>query len=155
MASVIDRKLSNLGISLPIQDKPLANYVPYVLIDGLVFVSGQLPLDVNGIRYTGQLAIGNGWKIGFKAAHLCAINLLAQLKVACEGDLDKVTKVIKLTGYVSSSKGFCDHSKVIDGASDLMVDVFGQIGRHARAAVGTTSLPMNASVEVDGIFGVS
>jgi len=154
MASMIDRKLNELGIVLPNPDKPLANYVPYVLTNGMVFLSGQLPFNVNGIRHTGQLGIGNGWEIGFKAAHLCAINLLAQLKVACDGDLDKVTRVIKLTGYISSSEEFSEHSKVIDGASNLMIDVFGRIGRHARAAVGTSSLPMNASVEVDGVFGI-
>jgi enamine deaminase RidA (YjgF/YER057c/UK114 family) len=154
MAGRIDAHLKQLGISLPAASTPVANYVPFVKTGSLVFVAGQLPLLNGAVHYQGIVGQDVTLEVAVNAARLCALNLLAQAKAACDGDLDRVTRVVKLTGFVAAVAHFTDHPKVINGASDLMVEVFGDLGRHARAAVGVPSLPRGAPVEVDAIFEV-
>ncbi len=151
--SRIDTKLTELGIVLPEPVAPVANYVPYVLTGNLVFISGQVSIGPDGL-ITGKLGRDLNVDQGVQAAHACGVNLIAQLKGACGGDLDRVHRVVKLGGFVNCMDNFTDQPKVINGASDLMVAVFSDDGRHARAAVGAPSLPMNAAVEVDGIFEI-
>lgn len=150
----IDKRLAELGITLPTPAKPIANYVPWVRTGNQVFISGQGPLLDGKILYTG--ALGNGVSIedGAKSARLCAINVIAQIREACGGDLDRVKRIVKLVGFVNSTADFADHPKIINGASDLMVDVFGDKGRHARSAVGAPSLPFAISVEVEAVVEV-
>ncbi len=152
--SRIDKTLAELGIDLPTPTAPVANYVPYVIVGNLVFVSGQVSIGPEGL-IKGRLGDDLSLDEGVHAARACAINLLAQLKTACGGDLDRVRRVVKLTGFVSSAPDFTDQPKVVNGASDLMVAAFGEAGRHARAAVGAPSLPMGAAVEVDGVFEIA
>lgn len=152
--SAIDRRLSDLGITLPEAPAPAANYVPYVISGNLVFVSGQISRDAGGL-ITGRLGDGLAVAAGQEAARSCALALIAQLRAALGGDLDRLVRVVKLTGFVNAAPGFTDHPAVINGASDLMVEVFGDAGRHARAAVGSSSLPMDVAVEVEGVFEVS
>jgi enamine deaminase RidA (YjgF/YER057c/UK114 family) len=154
MAGGIERRLEELGIELPKAAAPAANYVPYVVSGDLVFVAGQLPFSGGESGHKGRLGEDTSVEQGQAAARLCAINLLAQLKLACEGDLDRVRRVVRLGVFVSSSDGFADQPKVANGASDLMVEVFGAKGKHARAAVGVNALPMGVTVEVDGIFEI-
>ena len=154
MANKINEKLAELGISLDILPGPAANYVPFVQVGDLVFVSGQIAMDADGMR-KGTLGAGTSVEEGAAAARLCAINLIAQAKAACGGDLDRVVRVVKLNGFVASTTDFTDQPKVINGASDLMVEVFGDAGRHARAAVGSSSLPFGVMVEVEGIFQIA
>ena len=155
MAGGIERRLEELGIELPKAAAPAANYVPYVVSGDLVFVAGQLPFSGGELGHKGRLGEDTSVEQGQAAARLCAINLLAQLKLACEGDLDRVRRVVRLGVFVSSSDGFADQPKVANGASDLMVEVFGrEIGAHARAAVGVASLPGGVAVEVDGVFEI-
>lgn len=149
-----DQRLAELGIVLPTPAKPAANYVPVVQTGNLVFVSGQLPMGPNGLEHVGQLGAGTDVEAGRAAARLCAINLLAQVK-AHVGDLDRVARCVKLTGFVSSAVGFGDQPKVVNGASDLIVDVLGERGRHSRSAVGVSALPFGAAVEVEGIFEIA
>lgn len=151
--SIIEKRLTALSISLPAPVAPVANYVPYIVSDRLVFISGQISLGEDGL-VTGKLGDDIDLEDGIKAARTCGVNLIAQLKAACNGDLDRVMRVIKLGGFVNCTPEFTDQPKVINGASDLMVDVFGDKGRHARAAVGAPCLPLGAAVEVDGIFEV-
>lgn len=151
----IDRQLAQLGISLPQPAKPVANYVPWQKTGNLVFTAGQLPLADGKLQIIGQLGTTVTIEDGAKAARLCAINILAQLKDACGGDLSRVTRIVKLVGFVASADGFADHPKVVNGASDLMVEVFGDLGRHARSAVGVANLPLGAAVEVEAIVEVS
>lgn len=146
--------LATLGIILPTPAKPVANYVGWVKTGNLVFVSGQLPLRdgdlaVKGIM--GNPADGITVEEAVGEARQCAINILAQVNAACEGDLARVKQVLKLTGFVASTPTFTDHPKIINGASDMMVMVFGEAGKHARAALGVASLPMNACVEVEAV----
>ncbi len=152
--SRIDRQLAELGVVLPEPVAPVANYVPYVVAGNLVFISGQVSITPDGL-ISGKLGRELGLDQGVQAAHACGVNLIAQLKAACGGDLDRVKRVVKLGGFVNCTDAFADQPKVINGASDLMVAVFGDNGRHARAAVGAPSLPMNAAVEVDGIFEIA
>jgi enamine deaminase RidA (YjgF/YER057c/UK114 family) len=155
MAGRVERKLSELGISLPTPASPVANYIPFVRVGALVFVSGQICLDASGkLVAKGKLGAGVSLDDGQKAARACAINVLAQVKAAI-GDLDKVTRVVRLGGFISSDPSFLEGPKVMNGASDLMVAVFGEAGRHARTTVGVAVLPGDATVEVDGIFEVS
>jgi enamine deaminase RidA (YjgF/YER057c/UK114 family) len=154
MAGNVEKKLKELGISLPAATAPVANYVPYVQSGNLVFVSGQLPILNGEIQCKGIVGTDVSTDEAYKGARLCALNLVAQVKSACSGDLDRVKRVIKLTGFVASGSDFKDHPKVVNGASDTMVEVFGDIGRHARAAVGSSSLPVGAAVEVEGIFEI-
>jgi enamine deaminase RidA (YjgF/YER057c/UK114 family) len=155
MAGRIEQHLKTLGIALPAAASPVANYVPWVRTGSLVFVSGQLPLENGTLVRTGLLGAGVSAEEGYAAARLCALNLIAQVRAACDGDLDRVTRVVKLTGFVACTPGFTEHPQVINGASDLMVKVFGDAGRHARAAVGAPALPRNASVEVEAVFEVA
>lgn len=152
MAGKIDARLRDLGIVLPPPSPAVANYVPYVLSGSLVFVSGQLPMEAGKLAYAGKLGAKVSLEDGQKAARLCAINILSQVKAAAAGDLDRVRRCVKLGGFVNSAPDFADHPKVMNGASDLMPEVFGEAGRHARFAMGAASLPLDAAVEVDAIF---
>ena len=155
MAGSIEKKLSGLGVTLPTPASPIANYVPFVRSGNILVVSGQLCFGSDGkLVAKGQLGAGVSVEDGQKAARACAINLLAHLKAAL-GDLDKVTRVMRLGGFINSAPGFTDGPKVMNGASDLMVEVFGDKGRHARTTVGVSALPADAAVEVEGIFEVS
>ena len=155
MSGSVDKKLASLGISLPTPATPIANYVPFVRSGNMLVVSGQLCFGADGnLVARGQLSGEVSMDDGQKAARACAVNLLAQLKAAL-GDLDKVTRVIRLGGFINSTPGFTDGPKAMNGASDLMVEVFGEKGRHARSTVGVAALPANAAVEVEGQFEVS
>ena len=154
MAGTIDKKLADLGIALPTPAAPIANYVGSVRTGNLLVVSGQLCLDAEGkLVAKGKLGAGVSVEDGHKSARMCAINLLAQIKMAV-GDLDKVARVVRLGGFINSTPDFIDGPKVMNGASDLMVAAFGDKGRHARTTVGVASLPSDAAVEVEGIFEV-
>lgn len=152
---LIDKCLAELGLTLPTPAKPVANYVPWVRTGNLVFISGQGPLADGKLLYQGRLPDTVSIEDGQKSARLCAVNVLAQLREALGGDLDRVARVVKLVGFVNAAPDFADHPKVINGASDLMVEVFGDKGRHARSAVGSPSLPFNISVEVEAIIEVA
>jgi enamine deaminase RidA (YjgF/YER057c/UK114 family) len=155
MAGIVEGKLKELGITLAEPAKPIANYVPYVRSGNMLTVSGQICLDGNGkLVAKGQLGSGVSVEDGQKAARACAISLITQVKAAL-GDLDKVTRVVRLGGFVNSVPGFVDGPKVMNGASDLMVAVFGDNGKHARSTVGVAALPADAAVEVEGLFEVS
>ena len=155
MSGKIDAQIKSLGLNLPAASTPVANYVPYVRAGNLVFVSGQLPLQDGAVKYVGLVGAEVSPEEAYQAAKLCGLNLIAQAKAACAGDLDRVTRVVKLTGFVAAGPQFTDQPKVVNGASDLMVQVFGDAGRHCRAAVGAPSLPRGACVEVEAIFEVS
>lgn len=154
MAGTIDARLSELGIELPPAAAPVANYVPFVVTGNLVFVSGQIPLAEGRVQFTGRLGDTVTPEDGYAAARLCGLNLIAQVRAATDGDLDRVRRVVKLGGFVSCAPGFIQIPQVINGASDLMADVFAEAGRHARFAVAAPVLPMDAAVEVDGIFEI-
>jgi enamine deaminase RidA (YjgF/YER057c/UK114 family) len=155
MAGSVEKKLAGLGVSLPTPASPVANYVPFVRSGNTLVVSGQLCFGADGkLVAKGQLGDGVSIEDGQKAARACAINLLAQLKAAL-GDLDNVTRVVRLGGFINSAPGFTDGPKVMNGASDLMVEAFGDKGRHARSTVGVAALPADAAVEVEGLFEIS
>ena len=154
MTSKIDARLTELGITLPDAPMPDANYVPFVRTGNLVFISGQVSQNADGF-ITGQLGRDLDVAEGQAAARTCALSLIAQLRAACDGDLDRVVRTVKLTGFVNASPDFTKHPQVINGASDLFAEIFGDKGRHARAAVGTVSLPLGAAVEIEGVFEVS
>ena len=147
----IEARLQELGITLPTPPAPVAAYVPYVIVGKLVHVSGQVSVDASG-GIKGKLGEAIEVEEGQAAARLCGLNLLAQVKSACGGDLDKVKRVVKLGGFVNVTPDFDPIPIVVNGCSELMVQVFGDAGRHARSAVGTANLPLNFAVEVDGIF---
>lgn len=149
----VEQRLKDLGIDLPVPAVAVANYVPFVVTGNLVFVSGQLPLENGKLAVQGKLGAEVDIADGTRAARLCALGLLAQLKSAT-GDLDRVKRVVRLTAFVASTPDFTDQPKVVNGASDLMVEVLGDAGRHARVAVGSPALPLNAAVEIDGIFEI-
>ena len=155
MTNKVNIRLQALGIDLPKAVAPVANYVPYVITDKLVFVSGQIPFLDGEIQYPGRLGENISVIEAQKAARLCGINLIAQLKNACEGDLDRLVQVVKLNGFVNGTPSFTDQAMVINGTSDLMFEVFADKGRHARAAIGCSALPLGAAVEVDAIFEIS
>jgi enamine deaminase RidA (YjgF/YER057c/UK114 family) len=154
MAGVVEKKLSELGIVLTQPAAPVANYVPFVRTGNLLSVSGQICLDAGKLVAKGQLGGGVSVEDGQKAARACAVNILAQVKVAL-GDLDNVVRVVKLTGFVNSVPGFTDGPKVMNGASDLMVAVFADKGRHSRSTIGVAALPQDAAMEVEALFEVS
>jgi len=155
MPGLVEKALVNLGITLPTPAAPIANYVAFVRTGNLVTVSGQLCFGSDGqLAAKGQLGAGVSVEDGQKAARACAVNLLAQVKAAI-GDLDKVTRVVRLGGFINSAPGFTDGPKVMNGASDLMVEVFGDRGRHARSTVGVSALPADAAVEVEATFEVA
>ena len=152
MAGTVEKRLAELGIVLPEPVAPVANYVPFVRTGNFMVVSGQLCLDAEGkLVAKGQLGGGVSIDAGIKAARACAINVLAQLKAAL-GDLDKIARVVRLGGFINSAPGFPDGPKVMNGASDLMVAVFGDKGRHARTTIGVAALPLDAAVEVEAAF---
>lgn len=154
MAGNFETKLSELGITLPDAPGAAGNYVPYVVVGDMVFISGQISMDGDGL-IIGKLGDDFSVEQGQAAARTCAINLMTQLRVACGGDLDRLKQVVKLGGFVNATPDFKDHPAVINGASDLIAQVFGDIGAHARAAVGSSSLPLGVAVEVEGIFQIS
>lgn len=150
----IESRLRELGLTLPEAAAPVANYVPYAQSGQTVHISGQISLGPDGL-VTGRLGDGVSLEDGQAAARLCALNLIAQIKAACGGDLGKVKRIVKLGGFVNAHPDFYDIPKVINGASDLMVEVFGDAGRHARSAVGVAVLPLNAAVEVDAVVEIA
>jgi enamine deaminase RidA (YjgF/YER057c/UK114 family) len=155
MAGTVEKKLAELGIKLPTPAAPIANYVGFVSTGNLLMVSGQLCLDADGkLVAKGKLGESVSVDDGNKAARVCAINLLAQIKAAV-GDLDRVVRVVRLGGFINSVPSFLDGPKVMNGASDLMVAAFGDKGRHARTTVGVAVLPLDAAVEVEGLFEVA
>jgi enamine deaminase RidA (YjgF/YER057c/UK114 family) len=154
MPGTVEKKLSELGIVLTAPAAPVANYVPFVRTGNLLMVSGQICLDAGKLVAKGQLGAGVSVEDGQRAARACAVNLLAQVKSAL-GDLDKVLRVVRLGGFVNAAPGFVDGPKVMNGASDLMVAVFGEKGKHARTTVGVSALPFDAAIEVEGLFEVA
>lgn len=152
--SAIEDRLAELGVTLPETAPPAGNYVPYTLTGNLLIISGQLPIRDGKLAYTGKLGRDLSLEDGQAAARLCAINILAQTKAAL-GDLGRVRRCLRLGGFVACAPDFADQPKVINGASDLMVEALGDLGRHARFAVGNPALPMNAAVEVDAMFEVA
>jgi enamine deaminase RidA (YjgF/YER057c/UK114 family) len=151
MPGRIEQRLKELGITLPTPAAPIANYVPFTISGKLVVVSGQLPLADGKLAFTGKVGVEVTPEQGREAARLCFINLLAQLKAAA-GDLDRVRRVLRLGGFIAAPPGFTAHAAVMNGASDLAVEVFGEAGRHARSTIGVPSLPADAPVEVEGMF---
>ena len=155
MAGTVEKKLASLGITLPTPARPIANYVPFTRSGNLLIVSGQICFGPEATLVAkGQLGAGVSVEDGQKAARACAVNLLAQIKGAV-GDLDQIKRVLRLGGFINSAPGFTDGPKVMNGASDLMVEVLGDKGRHARSTVGVASLPLDAAVEVEGLFEVA
>lgn len=155
MAGQIDAKLKELGITIPEAAAPAANYVAYTISGNQVFVSGQVPFVDGKIQYQGKVGADFTTEQAADCARVCALNILAQVKAACGGDLDRVVQCVKLGGFVNCIDGFAEQPKVINGASDLMVEILGDKGRHARFAVGTNALPLNVAVEIDAIFEIS
>lgn len=153
MTNTIDARLNALGITLPVAAAPVANYVSYVQSGTLLHISGQISADANG-PIKGKLGADFDVEAGVAAARRCALSLIAQAKAACDGDLDRVARVVKLTAFVNSTPDFTDQPKVVNGASDLMVEVFGDKGRHARSAVSAASLPLGVAVEIDAVFEI-
>jgi enamine deaminase RidA (YjgF/YER057c/UK114 family) len=149
--SKVAARLRKLGIALPPPPAPMASYVPFVISGNLVFTSGQIPDP----KYTGKLGAEISLENGQTAAQLCAINILAQLKAACNGDLDRIRRCVKVTVFVNATPDFTRHPEVANGASDLFVAVLGEAGRHARVAVGSSSLPRNVAVEVEAVFEIA
>lgn len=151
--SKIETKLAMLGVTLPDAPAPAANYVPFVVDGNTVYVSGQISANSDGL-ITGKLGSALTAEQGAAAAKACAISLLAQLKAACGGDIDRLDRVVKLVGFVNSTPDFTDQPKVINGASDFMVEALGDQGRHARSAVSAASLPLGVAVEIEAIFTI-
>ena len=152
MASQIEKRLSEIGITLPPPGAPGGNSVPFVVVGDLVFMAGQVAREAGKMKYVGKVGREVSVEDGRAAARLCTVNLLSQLKAACGGDLDKVDRCVRVGGFVNSPPDFLDHPKVINGASDLLVEVFGERGQHARTAVGVAALPLASAVEVEAIF---
>ncbi len=151
----IDERLKSLAITLPEASAPAANYVGYVVTGNLLFLSGQLPIEDGKLAVSGILGRDVDLAQGQRAAELCAINILAQAKAALGGDLSRIRRVVKITGMVASTADFTDQHLVMNGASNLIVNVLGPAGKHARVAVGMASLPLNASVEIDAILEIA
>jgi enamine deaminase RidA (YjgF/YER057c/UK114 family) len=154
MAGRIDARLTELGITLPKAAPPVANYVPWVITGNLVFISGQGPMGPGGVEFRGKLGRDLEAEEGQKAARLTALNVIAQLREAVGGDLDRVKRCVKLLGFVNSTPEFNQQPAVINGASDIIVEIFGEAGRHARSAVSAPSLPIDIAVEVEAIFEI-
>ena len=154
MPGTIDARLTELGLTLPDAPAPAANYVPFVRSGAMVYVSGQISQDADGL-IRGKLGADMDVGEGAAAARSCALSLMAQLRKACDGDLDRVVRVVKLTGFVNSTPTFTDQPKVVNGCSDLLVAVFGDAGKHARSAVSAASLPLGVAVEIEGIFEIA
>ena len=152
--SDLTQRLAQLGLTLPVPARAVAAYVPYVITGNLVFISGQLPMENGTLAVTGLLGKEVNVTAGQNAARLCALNILAQLDAAVGSKAELIARCVKLTGFVASAPGFYDQPKVVNGASELMEQVFGEAGKHARAAVGVSALPLNAAVEVEAIFAL-
>ncbi len=152
--SRINARLAELGIEIPPAAAPVANYVGWVVSGNLIFTAGQLPLVDGGLTCKGRAGEAVSVEQAAEAARVCAINAIAQASAALDGDLEQIVRVVKLTGFVNSGPDFTEHPAVVNGASDLMVEVFGDAGRHARAAVGVSSLPLDATVEVEAVFEI-
>lgn len=152
--SKIEDRLATLGVTLPAAPAPAANYVPFVVSGNMVHVSGQISQGPDGLL-TGKLGKDTSIEQGAEAAKSCAISLLAQLKAACDGDIDRLVRVVKLVGFVNSTPDFTDQPKIINGASDFMVEALGDKGRHARSAVSAASLPLGVMVEIEAIFEIA
>lgn len=153
MTGQIEKRLAELGVTLPDAPAPAANYVPFVVVGDIVYVSGQISMDASGL-IKGKLGDDMETPAGAAAARVCAINLLAQVRNACGGDLDRLVRVIKLTGFVNSTSDYTEQPKVVNGASDFMVEALGDAGRHSRSAVSAAALPLGVAVEVEGIFQI-
>lgn len=155
--NTIDQRLKDLGLELPTPAAPVANYVPFVKSGGLVFIAGQTSVETDGTVVAGRLGGGLSIADGQRAARACALNLIAQMKVACDGDLTRVKRIVKVGGFVCSTAddSEIDIPKIINGCSDVFVDVFGDAGKHARFAVGSPSLPRDCAVEIDAIVEIS
>ena len=151
----IESRLKDLNITLPTPPAPVASYVPYVISGNQVFISGQVTLGPKGLEYVGTVGTELTLEDGKAAARLCAINVIAQLKAACGGDLDRVKRVVKVTCFVNAVPGYAQHPEIANGASDLFVEVFGDAGKHARAAVGAGSLPRNVATEVEAVIEIA
>lgn len=151
MTTDIDAKLAEMGLELPDAPAPAANYVPFVITGKMLFVSGQISMDENGL-ITGKVGQDLDVEAGARAAGRCALSLLAQARAACDGDFSRLKRVVKLTGFVNSTPDFTEQPKVINGCSDLLVAVLGDAGRHSRSAVSAGALPLNVAVEIEGIF---
>ena len=151
MSSSIEKRIADLGVTLPAPGAPAGNYVPFVIAGNLVFMAGPVAREAGKMKYTGKVGRDLSVEDGQAAAKLCAVNLLSQLKAAC-GDLDRVERCVRLGGFVNSPPDFLDHPKVVNGASDFIVEVFGERGQHARTAVGVSALPLDSAVEVEAIF---
>jgi len=154
MTGTIDARLAELGITIPQAPIPAANYVPWVVTGNTVFIAGQVPFQDGKLSHIGKLGDAYAVEDGQACARIVAINILAQLKAACGGDLDKVTRCVKLGGFVNCTPDFTDQPKVVNGASDLIVEIFGDKGKHARFAVGAPSLPFDVAVEIDAVFEI-
>ncbi len=156
--SGIEERLAELGLALPVAAAPAANYVPWTISGSTLYVAGQLPFEDGKLAVVGPVGSDGGGEVSIEraqhAAMLCGLNILAQAKAALAGDLGRIVRCLKLGGFVNAPAGFADHPKVINGASDLMVAVLGDAGRHARFAVGASSLPLNVAVEIDAVFEI-
>ena len=147
-----EKKINELGLTLPEAKAPVGNYVATKITNKLLFISGQISIDENGGLIKGKIGKDLDTEAGYNAAKRCALSIVSQVKKACDGDLSKIKSCIKLTGFVNSTEDFTDQPKVLNGASDLIASIFGDAGMHTRAAVSTNSLPLGVSVEVDAIF---
>lgn len=154
MTGRIDARLKELGIEIPPPGPAAGSYINHVITGNLAYIAGSVPIDKGERKYIGKLGRDVSIEDGQKAARLAALNLLGRLKAACGGDLDRVVRVVKLVGFVNATEDFTEQPKVINGASDLMVEIFGEIGQHARSAVGVGSLPFGVAAEVEGIFEI-
>jgi enamine deaminase RidA (YjgF/YER057c/UK114 family) len=155
MTGRITARLKELGIVLPRAAAAQGSYLPFVRSGTLLFISGQITLGQNGLQYVGALGRDINLEHGRQAARLAALNVIAQAAASLDGDLDRIKRVLKVTGFVNATPEFTQHPEVVNGASDLFVEVFGEAGRHARAAVGVSSLPRNVAVEVEAIFEIA
>lgn len=155
MSDAIHSRLKELGITLPAAAAPAANYVPYVISGNMLYLSGQLPIEDGKVAVTGHLGRNVDVAGGQRAAELCAINILAQANAALGGDLSRIRRVVKLNGFVASAPEFVEQHLVINGASNLIANVLGEAGKHARAAVGMACLPLNAAVEIDAVIEIA
>jgi len=154
MSSTLQQRLLELGVTLPAAPSPAANYVPAVRSGNQLFIAGQVPLRDGKPQFLGKVGAGLSVEDGRQAARLCAINVLAQVAKALDGDLDRVVRVVRVAGFVNAAPDFTEHPLVVNGASDLFVAVFGDAGKHARTAVGAGSLPRGVAVEVEAVFEI-
>lgn len=154
MAGTVEARLAEKGITLPDVAPPAANYVPWVITGDTLWISGQIPVVAGKPTHVGKLGREYAIEDGYACARTCAINIIAAAKAALGGDLDRIARVVKLVGFVNSMPDFTDQPKVVNGASDLMAEAFGEAGRHARSAVGAASLPLGVAVEVEAVFAL-